>query len=70
MTNQEVADIISSTESPQLAADEVTAVSIQLGSQDNSSALVLPLGSWGQFHDRPNRPDIKLQVGRFLAPRD
>lgn len=68
MTNQEVANIILSADTPQAAADQVTDMSIQLGSQDNNTAIVLPLGAWG-CHE-PIDAELPFELGRTLSPRD
>ncbi|XP_072050793.1 protein phosphatase Mn(2+)-dependent 1K-like isoform X2 [Amphiura filiformis] len=49
MNDQEICDSVISCHSPQEAADFVVDHALQFGSDDNVSAIVIPLGQWGRF---------------------
>ncbi|XP_067935973.1 protein phosphatase 1K, mitochondrial-like [Watersipora subatra] len=67
LENQDVADIILSSDSTQSAAENVSEEALGLNSQDNNTVIVLPLGSWGR-HPPLNKTTSK--VGLFLPLRD
>ncbi|CAD5113488.1 unnamed protein product [Dimorphilus gyrociliatus] len=53
LNDQEIIDIVSSCQHPNKAAQLVTDQALHFGSEDNSSALVVPLGAWGKYACAP-----------------
>ena len=52
MSDQEICDVISRTEEPSEAAQALTDQALHYSSEDNATAIVVPLGSWGTHHQR------------------
>ncbi|XP_064193974.1 protein phosphatase 1K, mitochondrial [Anguilla rostrata] len=48
MNSQEICDVISQCHDPKEAAQRITEQALQYGSEDNSTALVVPFGAWGK----------------------
>lgn len=53
MNSQEICDVISQCHDPKEAAQRITEQALQYGSEDNSTALVVPFGAWGK-HRSPH----------------
>ncbi|XP_061101343.1 protein phosphatase 1K, mitochondrial-like isoform X1 [Conger conger] len=53
MNCQEICDVISQCHDPKEAAQRLTEQALQYGSEDNSTALVVPFGAWGK-HKSPH----------------
>lgn len=72
MSNDEIVRVVCSQPSAWKAAVEVTDNCIQLGSLDNSTALVLPLGAWGQYRpeDGNSTTGVNFHLGHTLTLRD
>ncbi|XP_063412558.1 protein phosphatase Mn(2+)-dependent 1K-like [Mytilus trossulus] len=49
LNDQELVDIICCCSTPQEAASFVTDKALHFGSEDNSTAIVIPLGAWGKI---------------------
>ena len=47
MSDQEICDVIQRTEDPNDAAHCLTDAALHYSSEDNATAIVVPLGSWG-----------------------
>ena len=47
MSDQEICDVIQRTEDPAEAARCLTDQALHYSSEDNATAVVVPLGSWG-----------------------
>ena len=75
LSEQEMANIVLSCSHPQHACNLLTEIALQYGSDDNSTALVVPLGAWGKS-DASLKSSSKLakthwvNVGGFLNRRD
>ena len=54
ITEQEMVNIVRSCSNPQEACKFLTDIALQYGSDDNSTAVILPLGAWGR-----SSPDVK-----------
>ncbi|XP_033110125.1 protein phosphatase 1K, mitochondrial-like [Anneissia japonica] len=55
MTDQEICDAINQVDDPREAAHFIVDQAMQFGSDDNASAMVVPLGQWGnQEYCNPN----------------
>ncbi|XP_062311061.1 protein phosphatase 1K, mitochondrial-like [Osmerus eperlanus] len=50
ITDQEICDVINQCHDPHEAAQVISQQALQYGSEDNSSIVVVPLGSWGKQH--------------------
>ncbi|KAJ8336194.1 hypothetical protein SKAU_G00395370 [Synaphobranchus kaupii] len=53
MNSQEICDVISQCHDPKEAAQRITEQALQYGSEDNTTALVVPFGAWGK-HKSPH----------------
>jgi protein phosphatase 1K len=49
MSDQEICDVIQRTEDPAEAAHCLTDQAVHYSSEDNATAVVVPLGSWGIY---------------------
>lgn len=65
LNDQELIDIICCCSTPQEAASFVTDQALQFGSEDNSTAVVIPLGAWGKY--RTTMRAIPYSFGRNLV---
>lgn len=54
LNDQEIIDIVSSCHNPSKAAKSLADQALHFGSEDNSSALVVPLGAWGKYASAPH----------------
>merc|ERR1712076_25587 len=76
LPEQEMANIVTSCSHPQDACRLLTDVALQYGSDDNSTALVVPLGAWGKNTSSLKSSSSKLvkspwvNAGGFLNRRD
>ena len=48
LSDQEIVDNVGQCESPEEAVRLITDQALQYGSEDNSSALVIPFAAWGK----------------------
>ncbi|KAI1887413.1 hypothetical protein AGOR_G00190040 [Albula goreensis] len=53
MNSQEICDVISQCHDPKEAAQRISEQALQYGSEDNSTAMVVPFGAWGK-HKSPH----------------
>lgn len=65
LNDQELIDIICCCSTPQEAASFVTDQALHFGSEDNSTAIVIPLGAWGKY--RTTLRAIPYSFGRNLV---
>ncbi|XP_014662246.1 PREDICTED: protein phosphatase 1K, mitochondrial-like [Priapulus caudatus] len=66
LSDQEVCDIISRCPSPQHAATFITDQALQFGSEDNSTVIVLPFGSWGKYRLLQS-DNVQFSFGRLIS---
>ena len=64
LNDQELIDIICCCSTPKEAASFVVDQALQFGSEDNSTAVVIPLGAWGKY--RTTMRAIPYSFGRNL----
>ena len=64
MADQEVVDIASTCEEPQASANIVVDQSLQYGSEDNCTAVIVPFGAWGKYASSPNA--VPYSFGRNM----
>ncbi|KAL4231005.1 Protein phosphatase 1K [Mactra antiquata] len=65
LNDQELMDIITSCSTPSEAAHLITDQALQFGSEDNSTAMVIPFGAWGKY--RSTTRSIPYSFGRNLS---
>lgn len=65
LNDQELVDIICTCSNPKEAASFVTDQALHFGSEDNSTAMVIPLGAWGKY--RTTQRAIPYSFGRNLV---
>lgn len=65
LNDQELIDIICCCSTPKEAASFVADQALQFGSEDNSTAVVIPLGAWGKY--RTTMRAIPYSFGRNLV---
>ena len=65
LNDQELIDIICCCSTPKEAASFVVDQALQFGSEDNSTAVVIPLGAWGKY--RTTMRAIPYSFGRNLV---
>ncbi|KAG8200341.1 hypothetical protein JTE90_028523 [Oedothorax gibbosus] len=63
MNDQEVCDAVNICHDPVEGANFVTDQALQFGSEDNSTAVIVPFGAWGKYQ---NHKKIALNFGRSL----
>lgn len=63
MNDQEVCDAVNICHDPVEGANFVTDQALQFGSEDNTTAVIVPFGAWGKYH---NHKKIALNFGRSL----
>lgn len=63
MTDQEICDAVNICHDPVEGAAFVTDQALQFGSEDNSTAVIVPFGAWGKYQ---NHKKIALNFGRSL----
>ena len=49
INDQEVIDIVCRCEDPEEAAKMLTDQAMHFGTEDNATAMIVPLGSWGKY---------------------
>ena len=49
LSDEEVVDLARDAPDPKTAADEILAFAEELGSEDNATAIVVPLAGWGMI---------------------
>lgn len=64
LRDQEMMDIVTSCATPAEAAKQVTDQALQFGSEDNSTAVVIPFGAWGKYQNTTR--SIPYSFGRQL----
>jgi len=64
MSDQEICDVVRRTEDPMEAAHSVTDHAVQYSSEDNATAVVVPLGSWG---NNASNASIFYSFGRSMT---
>lgn len=64
LSDQELMDIITSCRTPSEAAKFITDQALQFGSEDNSTAVVIPFGAWGKYQNTTRA--IPYSLGRNL----
>ncbi|PAA81748.1 hypothetical protein BOX15_Mlig000047g3 [Macrostomum lignano] len=68
MSVKEMVDIASTCATPQEAAEIIVDQAMQFGSEDNTTAVILPFGSWGKYAKQMSC--MPYSMGRnFLANR-
>ncbi len=65
LTDEEVLETVAKGESPQEAADKLVDQALLYSAEDNVTALVLPLGSWGKGDDRGT--SMLFSLGRHMT---
>ncbi|XP_053399739.1 protein phosphatase 1K, mitochondrial-like [Mercenaria mercenaria] len=65
LSDQELMDIVTSCRTPTEAAKFVTDQALQFGSEDNSTAVVIPFGAWGKYQNTTR--SIPYSFGRNLS---
>ncbi|XP_068949941.1 protein phosphatase Mn(2+)-dependent 1K [Petaurus breviceps papuanus] len=63
VNNQEICDFVNQCHDPSEAAHVVTEQAIQYGTEDNSTAVVVPFGAWGKYKNS----DISFSFSRSFA---
>ena len=66
MSNEEIAKCVMQGDSPNEAAEKIVDQALLHCCQDNLTALVLPLGAWGTYHDRSGTTDM-MSLGRSMT---
>ncbi|XP_046376609.1 protein phosphatase 1K, mitochondrial-like [Haliotis rufescens] len=64
MGDQEVVDIVGSCRDTNEAASMLTDQALQFGSEDNTTAMIIPFGAWGKYRSTTN--SIPYSFGRNL----
>lgn len=54
LSDQEICDVINQSQNPSEAADVITQQALQYGSEDNSTIVIVPFGSWGKHQSFTN----------------
>lgn len=67
MTDQEIINIVNSCSQPLTAAQYVCDQALHYGSEDNSTALIMPFGAWGKFKNHRSNYSQFYSFGRELA---
>ncbi|XP_042907778.2 protein phosphatase Mn(2+)-dependent 1K, partial [Parasteatoda tepidariorum] len=63
MSDQEICDAVNTCHDPFEGAGFVTDQALQFGSEDNTTAVIVPFGAWGKYQ---NQRKIALNFGRSL----
>jgi serine/threonine protein phosphatase PrpC len=66
MSDQEICDVIQRTEDPNDAAHCLTDAALHYSSEDNATAIVVPLGSWGNSN-QIFFSNIQIALTRFFS---
>jgi protein phosphatase PTC6 len=71
LSDQEVVDVARGAPNPKAAADSILAFAEELGSEDNATAIVVPLGGWGRIQGPDKTKNLReyrrRQAGRCSA---
>ena len=54
INDQECIDFIGQFKAPSEAVELLTDQALHFGSEDNSTAVVVPFGAWGKYHSTSN----------------
>lgn len=67
MSDQEICDVIQRTEDPNDAAHCLTDAALHYSSEDNATAIVVPLGSWGNSNQIICFSNIPIALNSFVC---
>lgn len=59
LSDDEIVDLARTARDPHAAAQAVLAFAEELGTQDNSTVIVVPLAGWGQIHGPDATKDLR-----------
>lgn len=64
LADQEIIDAVSKCDIPKEAAHLLTDQAMQFGSEDNTTALIIPFGAWGKYQatDTSNQNSFGRQL--------
>ena len=69
VSDDEVVDIARNAADPKQAADRILAFAEEMGSEDNATAIVVPLAGWGMIQGPDKTKDLReyrqRQAGKF-----
>jgi len=60
LSDQEVVDVARHAKTPKAAADNIVAFAEELGTEDNASAMVIPLAGWGKIDGPDKTKDLRV----------
>ena len=60
LSDQEVVDVARHAKAPKAAADSIVAFAEELGTEDNASAMVIPLAGWGKIDGPDKTKDLRV----------
>jgi len=63
VSDQEIVDLVREAPDPKIAADRILAFAEEMGSDDNMTAIVVPLAGWGKI----TGPDMTKQLRHYRA---
>ncbi|KAB7495907.1 Protein phosphatase 1K, mitochondrial [Armadillidium nasatum] len=67
LNDEEICKVINHAPDPQTAASALTEQALAMSSEDNLTAIVIPLGSWGKFAKSASSMFYSFGIGRDLA---
>lgn len=74
VSDDEVVDLARDAADPKQAADRILAFAEEMGSEDNATAIVVPLAGWGKIHGpdktRTLREYRQRQAGQVCLTSD
>ena len=59
VSDDEVVDLARNAPNPKVAADRILAFAEEMGSEDNATALVVPLAGWGKVEGPDKTRDLR-----------
>jgi protein phosphatase PTC6 len=59
VTDEEVVDLARDAPDPKAAAERILAYAEELGSEDNATAIVVPLAGWGKIRGPDKTKDLR-----------
>lgn len=69
VSDDEVVDLARNAADPKQAADRILAFAEEMGSEDNATAIVVPLAGWGKIRGPDRTKDLReyrqRQAGQF-----
>ena len=69
VSDDEVVDLARDAADPRQAADRILAFAEEMGSEDNATAIVVPLAGWGKIHGPDKTKALReyrqRQAGQF-----